>query len=73
MTSHIRDDLNETNIHVLPDIPFETENELRHRGTSRTPDILLSYPLSMEVPNKTGDGTEWKVVYWIDSKVSLVR
>ncbi|GAX09403.1 hypothetical protein FisN_6Lh224 [Fistulifera solaris] len=47
-------------------IPFETEKELRHRGTSRTPDILLSYPLSVEVFTK--HGTEWKVVYWIDSK-----
>jgi hypothetical protein len=50
-------------------IPFETEAQLRDRGTSRTPDVLLSAPVGIEVPRKDGDGTEWKVVCWIDSKV----
>lgn len=55
----------------LTDIPFETENELRERGTARTPDVLLSCPVGIEVPKKNGDGSEWKVVCWIDSKVGL--
>jgi hypothetical protein len=52
-------------------IPFETEAQLRDRGTSRTPDVLLSAPVGIEVPRKDGDGTEWKVVCWIDSKVRV--
>jgi hypothetical protein len=51
------------------DIPFETESELRDRGTARTPDVLLSAPLGVEVPRTDGSGSEWKVVCWIDSKV----
>eukprot|EP00581_Thalassiosira_minuscula_P014465 CAMPEP_0183732868 /NCGR_PEP_ID=MMETSP0737-20130205/39567_1 /TAXON_ID=385413 /ORGANISM="Thalassiosira miniscula, Strain CCMP1093" /LENGTH=381 /DNA_ID=CAMNT_0025965993 /DNA_START=147 /DNA_END=1292 /DNA_ORIENTATION=- len=31
------------------DIPFETEAELRVRGTARTPDILLSCPVGIKV------------------------
>jgi len=31
-------------------IPFETEDELRKRGTSRTPDILLLSPVAIKVP-----------------------
>jgi hypothetical protein len=50
-------------------LPFETEAQLRERGTSRTPDILLSSPLGIEVPKSNGE-TEWKVICWIDSKVS---
>jgi hypothetical protein len=53
-------------------IPFETEAQLRNRGTSRTPDILLSAPLGIEVPSKNGSKTEWKVICWIDSKVCTV-
>lgn len=31
------------------DIPFETEAELRERGTAKTPDILLSCPVGIKV------------------------
>jgi hypothetical protein len=31
------------------DIPFETEAELRVRGTAKTPDILLSCPVGIRV------------------------
>ena len=31
-------------------IPFETESDLRIKGTSRTPDILLSCPVGIRVP-----------------------
>ncbi len=44
------------------DIPFESEEDLRNRGTSKTPDILLSIPLGI----KRGD--QWKMICWIDSK-----
>jgi len=50
------------------DIPFESESQLRHKGTSRTPDVLLSIPVGVEVPKRDGSGTEWKMVCWIDSK-----
>jgi len=30
-------------------IPFETENDLRIKGTARTPDVLLSTPVGMKV------------------------
>lgn len=53
----------------VTDIPFETEAQLRQRGTSRTPDILLSAPVGFEAPKKDGSGYEWKIVCWIDSKV----
>jgi len=53
------------------EIPFVNEEQLRDRGTSRTPDVLLSTPLGIEVPKKDGSGTEWKIICWIDSKVSL--
>jgi hypothetical protein len=75
------------------DIPFETEMELRVRGTSRTPDILFSCPVAIQVPKRilspanqksvqgikdkhmgTTDTSEedfvWKMICWIDSKVS---
>lgn len=51
------------------DIPFETEAELRVRGTARTPDILLSCPVGLRVrrreprnplyanDNEEGEGT----------------
>lgn len=45
------------------DIPFETESQLRDKGSSRTPDILLQCPIGVKV------GSEWRVVCWIDSKV----
>lgn len=58
----------EKGLHAM-NIPFETEAELRNKGTSRTPDILLSIPLGVEVTKRDGSGTkEWKVVCWIDSK-----
>jgi hypothetical protein len=43
-------------------VEFETETELRDKGTSRTPDILLLSPLAIK------DGSEWKIIQWIDSK-----
>jgi len=33
-------------------IPFETERQLRKRGTARTPDVLLSYPIAIKVPKR---------------------
>ena len=36
-----------------PDIPFETENDLRIKGTARTPDVLLSTPVGMKVPKRS--------------------
>lgn len=64
-------------------IPFETEAQLRERGASRTPDVLLSFPVGVQVPKRSGhssgrnrdgseedDNMEWKMVCWIDSKVS---
>jgi len=43
-------------------IPFETERQLRKRGTARTPDVLLSYPIAIKVPkrksyNRDGSGS----------------
>jgi hypothetical protein len=55
------------------DVPFETEEQLRKRGTSRTPDVLLSCPVGVKRPKRHGEGEEWAVVCWIDSKVSLLR
>jgi hypothetical protein len=55
------------------DIPFESEEQLRKRGTSRTPDVLLSCPVGVWRPKRHGAGQEWAVVCWIDSKVSLLR
>ena len=54
-------------------IAFETEQDLRDLGTARTPDVLLQYPVGIEV--QTAQGTsEWRTICWIDSKVSaLVR
>lgn len=49
------------------DIPFETENELRIKGTAKTPDILLSMPLGIRV-RKKNNTMEWKTIFWIDSK-----
>ena len=37
------------------DIPFETEAELRVRGTARTPDVLLSIPLGIRVRRRIRD------------------
>ena len=44
-------------------IPFETESDLRDKGSSKTPDVLLQCPIGVQV------GEEWRVVNWIDSKV----
>lgn len=59
-------------------VSFETEEQLRVRGTSRTPDILFSSPVAVKVPkihSKHSKGfeeikgdTQWKMVCWIDSK-----
>ncbi len=57
--------------------------QLRARGTSRTPDILFSCPVAIKVPKRiltrpnkiTVENTSekdfvWKMICWIDSKVS---
>ena len=62
-----------------PGIPFETEATLRARGTSRTPDVLLSTPVAIPVttrgynkndnpPDSTNSSHKWKIINWIDSK-----
>eukprot|EP00536_Pseudo-nitzschia_multiseries_P001752 jgi/Psemu1/181823/e_gw1.22.195.1 len=43
-------------------ILFESEAKLRAKGSSRTPDAVLSCPISVKV------GSEWHIVCWIDSK-----
>lgn len=61
---------------TLPDIPFESEAQLRDRGTSKTPDVLLQYPIGIpvEVGDKESDEpTKWKMICWIDSKVFTVN
>jgi CDAN1-interacting nuclease 1 len=65
------------------DLPFETEKQLQERGTSRTPDILLTCPLAIKLPNNNNDNNSndndgsfdnadnsnnCKVICWIDSK-----
>ena len=72
----------------IKEIPFETEAQLRIKGTARTPDILLSCPVGVKVPTRRNENKnkgsknvvlsrennistyEWKIVCWIDSKVS---
>lgn len=61
-------------------IPFETESQLRIKGTARTPDILLSCPIGVKIAvhsrnrnqsknaHLAGKEYQWKVVCWIDSK-----
>jgi hypothetical protein len=57
-------------------VPFETEEVLRARGTAKTPDILLSCPVNVQVKKllqqsalDSGDHeSEWKMICWIDSK-----
>jgi hypothetical protein len=53
----------------LSDVPFESEQALRERGTSRTPDVLLSCPMGVRVKPKDAKDDGWRVVCWIDSKV----
>mmetsp|Transcript_24596 Transcript_24596/g.57755 ORF Transcript_24596/g.57755 Transcript_24596/m.57755 type:complete len:325 (+) Transcript_24596:47-1021(+) len=43
-------------------IPFESEAQLREKGSARTPDVVLSCPVSFRV------NSEWHMVSWIDSK-----
>jgi Protein of unknown function TPD sequence-motif len=38
-------------------IPFETEDQLRERGTSKTPDILLSTPVAVQI-HRTNEENE---------------
>lgn len=52
-------------------LSYENEEQLRNRGTSRTPDVLLSSPLGIQVMKKDGSGMEWKMITWIDSKVGM--
>ena len=44
---------------------------MRELGTARTPDILLTIPLAVEVKNRETKENEWKMICWIDSKVSM--
>ena len=64
---------------MIKGIPFETEANLRARGTSRTPDVLLSTPVAIPVPttmtrnntqtnDKEKEEFKWKIINWIDSK-----
>ncbi|KAL7573182.1 hypothetical protein ACA910_018842 [Epithemia clementina (nom. ined.)] len=39
------------------DIPFETEEDLREKGTARTPDILLSCPIAIPAASSLAAGT----------------
>ena len=55
--------------YLCSDVPFESESQLRERGTARTPDVLLSCPMGVRVPRKNESDIGWKVVCWIDSKV----
>lgn len=48
-------------LHSL-NIPFETEENLRAKGASKTPDILLLSPIGVFVYG------QWRVICWIDSK-----
>ena len=49
-------------------MPFETEKDLQDRGTAKTPDVLLSCPIAVEIPTNDGKQTNWKIINWIDSK-----
>ncbi|KAL3927730.1 MAG: hypothetical protein SGBAC_012964 [Bacillariaceae sp.] len=37
-------------------IPFETESQLREKGSARTPDVLLKTPVAFKI-----NSNEWKV------------
>lgn len=66
---------------VKKDVPFETERDLKKRGTSKTPDILFSCPVAVKVPKVKSkrnkpyiivddeEDFDWKMICWIDSKV----
>jgi hypothetical protein len=47
---------------LITGIPFETEANLRARGTAKTPDALLRAPVAIH------HSGEWKIINWIDSK-----
>lgn len=59
-------------------IPFENEEQLRLKGSSRTPDILFTCPVGIKVPKRHNDipvdkmnnkdTSEWKMICWVDSK-----
>jgi hypothetical protein len=71
---------------LLLEMPFETEEILRARGTAKTPDILLSCPVGVKVKKRNIEDNvkmheavaendhehEWKMICWIDSKVSHI-
>ncbi len=46
--------MNDDGFYQMQDIPFETEADLRARGTARTPDILLSCPVGLRIRRKDG-------------------
>lgn len=52
----------------LTGIPFESEANLRARGTSRTPDVLLQTPLAIHLFDSKRGEWIWKLITWIDSK-----
>jgi hypothetical protein len=45
-------------------VPFESEAQLREKGSAKTPDVVLSCPISVQV------NSQWRQVGWIDSKVN---
>jgi CDAN1-interacting nuclease 1 len=53
---------------------FVTERQLREDGLARTPDVRLTVPLCVRVPDRVrgsgraDGGVRWRVVCWIDSK-----
>ncbi len=48
---------------------FETEQELRNKGRSKTPDVLFLIPMAITTPYyESGQENEFVLVNWIDSK-----
>jgi len=52
-------------------IPFETEAELRIRGTAKTPDVLLSCPVGIRVHRKNVNDEETVTAQQNDQQVQL--
>ena len=47
----------------IKNIPFETEDDLRRKGYSKTPDVRLLVPIALPLPNG-----KHQIINWIDSK-----